>query len=138
MARQYDYTNPRDRVVQAGEPVDNSVTTTSLPSDFTKEFAAKIRKFNIRPDNNPFGIFGNEQRDEYIREKEPLLADGEWNSGDINKVTRAADFSRKYISSLLVNKEEKVGPETALSYLTKDPNQGLNNTFGYPGGMEVS
>ena len=138
MARQYDYTNPRDRVVQTGKPVDNAVTTTSLPSDFTKKFAAKMRTFNIRPDDNPFGIFGNKQRDEYIREKEPLLADGEWNSEDINKVARADDFKDKYINSRLVNKEEKVGPETALSYLKEDPNQGLNYTFGYPGGMEVS
>jgi hypothetical protein len=110
-----------------------------LPSDFTKEFAARIRKFNIRPDDeNPFGNFGNKQRDEYIREKEPLLADGEWNSEDINKFARAADFKDKYIKGFLVNEKEKVGPSTALAYLTENPNQGLNNTFGYPGGMEVS
>ena len=120
---------PRDEAI-AKEPVDNGVSTSSFgdAEAFRNAFVARMKRHNIDP-NKQSDSFSNEERDNFIVNKEPQIRDGVWNSEDPNEYTRADDFRNKYVSSRLVEDDKKVTPQSALEYVTGQPNDGLAGKF---------
>jgi len=129
MAFNYRQT-PRDEAI-AKEPVDSGVSTSSFGNAeaFRNAFVARMKDTNIDPNKQSFGSFSNEERDDFITNKEPQIRDGVWNSKDPNEYTRADDFRNKYVSSRLVEDDKKVTPQSALEYVTGQPNDGLAGKF---------
>ena len=121
---------PRDEAI-AKEPVDSGVSTSSFGNAeaFRNAFVARMKDTNIDPNKQSFGSFSNEERDDFITNKEPQIRDGVWNSEDPNEYTRADDFRNKYVSSRLVEDDKKVTPQSALEYVTGQPNDGLAGKF---------
>ena len=121
---------PRDEAI-AKEPVDSGVSTSSFGNAeaFRNAFVARMKDTNIDPNKQSFGSFSNEERDDFITNKEPQIRDGIWNSEDPNEYTRADDFRNKYVSSRLVEDDKKVTPQSALEYVTGQPNDGLAGKF---------
>ena len=121
---------PRDEAI-AKEPVDSGVSTSSFGNAeaFRNAFVARMKDTNIDPNKQSFGSFSNEERDKFIVNKEPQIRDGVWNSEDPNEYTRADDFRNKYVSSRLVEDDRKVTPQSALEYVTGQPNDGLAGKF---------
>lgn len=120
---------PRDEAI-AKEPVDNGVSTSSFgdAEAFRNAFVARMKRHNIDP-NKQSDSFSNEERDNFIVNKEPQIRDGVWNSEDPNEYARADDFRNKYVSSRLVEDDKKVTPQSALEYVTGQPNDGLAGKF---------
>lgn len=129
MAFNYRQT-PRDEAI-AKEPVDSGVSTSSFGNAeaFRNAFVARMKDTNIDPTKQPLGSFPNEERDNFIINKEPQIKDGIWNSEDPNEYLRAEDFRNKYVSSRLVEDDKKVTPQSALEYVTGQPNDGLAGKF---------
>ena len=129
MAFNYRQT-PRDEAI-AKEPVDSGVSTSSFGNAeaFRNAFVARMKDTNIDPNKQSFGSFSNEERDNFIINKEPQIKDGIWNSEDPNEYLRAEDFRNKYVSSRLVEDDKKVTPQSALEYVTGQPNDGLAGKF---------
>ena len=121
---------PRDEAI-AKEPVDSGVSTSSFGNAeaFRNAFVARMKDTNIDPNKQSLGSFSNEERDNFIINKEPQIRDGVWNSEDPNEYTRADDFRNKYVSSRLVEDDRKVTPQSALEYVTGQPNDGLAGKF---------
>jgi len=121
---------PRDEAI-AKEPVDSGVSTSSFGNAeaFRNAFVARMKDTNIDPNKQSFGSFSNEERNDFITNKEPQIRDGVWNSEDPNEYTRADDFRNKYVSSRLVEDDKKVTPQSALEYVTGQPNDGLAGKF---------
>jgi hypothetical protein len=121
---------PRDEAI-AKEPVDSGVSTSSFGNAeaFRNAFVARMKDTNIDPNKQSLGSFSNEERDNFIVNKEPQIRDGVWNSEDPNEYTRADDFRNKYVSSRLVEDDRKVTPQSALEYVTGQPNDGLAGKF---------
>ena len=121
---------PRDEAI-AKEPVDSGVSTSSFGNAeaFRNAFVARMKDTNIDPTKQPLGSFPNEERDNFIINKEPQIRDGVWNSEDPNEYSRADDFRNKYVSSRLVEDDRKVTPQSALEYVTGQPNDGLAGKF---------
>jgi len=120
----------RDEAI-AKKPVDSGVSTSSFGNAeaFRNAFVARMKDTNIDPNKQSFGSFSNEERDDFITNKEPQIRDGVWNSEDPNEYTRADDFRNKYVSSRLVEDDKKVTPQSALEYVTGQPNDGLAGKF---------
>jgi len=129
MAFNYRQT-PRDEAI-AKEPVDSGVSTSSFGNAeaFRNAFVARMKDTNIDPTKQPLGSFPNEERDNFIINKEPQIKDGIWNSEDPNEYLRAEDFRNKYVSSRLVEDDKKVTPQSALEYVTGQPNDELAGKF---------
>ena len=129
MAFNYRQT-PRDEAI-AKEPVDSGVSTSSFGNAeaFRNAFVARMKDTNIDPNKQSFGSFSNEERDNFIINKEPQIKDGIWNSEDPNEYLRAEDFRNKYVSSRLVEDDKKVTPQSALEYVTGQPNDELAGKF---------
>jgi hypothetical protein len=121
---------PRDEAI-AKEPVDSGVSTSSFGNAeaFRNAFVARMKDTNIDPNKQSLGSFSNEERDNFIVNKEPQIRDGVWNSEDPNEYSRADDFRNKYVSSRLVEDDRKVTPQSALEYVTGQPNDGLAGKF---------
>jgi hypothetical protein len=121
---------PRDEAI-AKESVDSGVSTSSFGNAeaFRNAFVARMKDTNIDPNKQSLGSFSNEERDNFIVNKEPQIRDGVWNSEDPNEYTRADDFRNKYVSSRLVEDDRKVTPQSALEYVTGQPNDGLAGKF---------
>ena len=121
---------PRDEAI-AKEPVDSGVSTSSFGNAeaFRNAFVARMKDTNIDPNKQSLGSFSNEERNNFIVNKEPQIRDGVWNSEDPNEYTRADDFRNKYVSSRLVEDDRKVTPQSALEYVTGQPNDGLAGKF---------
>ena len=120
----------RDEAI-AKKPVDSGVSTSSFGNAeaFRNAFVARMKDTNIDPNKQSFGSFSNEERDDFITNKEPQIRDGVWNSEDPNEYTRAGDFAKKYVNSYLVEDDRKVTPQSALEYVTGQPNDGLAGKF---------
>ena len=129
MAFNYRQT-PRDEAI-AKEPVDSGVSTSSFGNAeaFRNAYVARMKDTNIDPTKQPLGSFPNEERDNFIINKEPQIKDGIWNSEDPNEYLRAEDFRNKYVSSRLVEDDKKVTPQSALEYVTGQPNDELAGKF---------
>jgi hypothetical protein len=129
MAFNYRQT-PRDEAI-AKEPVDSGVSTSSFGNAeaFRNAYVARMKDTNIDPTKQPLGSFPNDKRDDYITNKEPQIKDGIWNSEDPNEYLRAEDFRNKYVSSRLVEDDKKVTPQSALEYVTGQPNDELAGKF---------
>jgi len=119
----------RDEAI-AKKPVDSGVSTSSFgdAEAFRNAFVARMKDTNIDP-NKQSDSFSNEKRYDFITNKEPQIKDGVWNSEDPNEYTRADDFRNKYVSSRLVEDDKKVTPQSALEYVTGQPNDGLAGKF---------
>jgi|DEB0MinimDraft_6_1074348.scaffolds.fasta_scaffold72434_2 hypothetical protein len=125
----------RDEAI-AKKPVDNGVSTSSFgdAEAFRNAFVARMKDTNIDPNKQQSfdsfsDPFSNEKRNDFITNKEPQIRDGIWNSEDPNEYTRADDFRNKYVSSRLVEDDKKVTPQSALEYVTGQPNDGLAGKF---------
>ena len=125
----------RDEAI-AKKPVDNGVSTSSFgdAEAFRNAFVARMKDTNIDPNKQQSfdsfsDPFSNEKRNDFITNKEPQIRDGVWNSKDPNEYTRADDFRNKYVSSRLVEDDKKVTPQSALEYVTGQPNDGLAGKF---------
>ena len=134
MAFNYRQT-PRDEAI-AKEPVDSGVSTSSFGNAeaFRNAFVARMKDTNIDPNKQQSfdsfsDPFSNEKRNDFITNKEPQIRDGIWNSEDPNEYTRADDFRNKYVSSRLVEDDKKVTPQSALEYVTGQPNDELAGKF---------
>jgi len=125
----------RDEAI-AKKPVDNGVSTSSFgdAEAFRNAFVARMKDTNIDPNKQQSfdsfsDPFSNEKRNDFITNKEPQIRDGIWNSEDPNEYTRADDFRNKYVSSRLVEDDKKVTPQSALEYVTGQPNDELAGKF---------
>ena len=128
----------RDEAI-AKKPVDNGVSTSSFgdAEAFRNAFVARMKDTNIDPNKQSFdpssdpfsNSFSNEKRNDFITNKEPQIRDGIWNSDDPNEYLRADDFRNKYVNSYLVEEDKKVTPQSALEYVTGQPNDGLAGKF---------
>ena len=120
---------PRDEAI-AKKSVDNGVSTSSFgdAEAFRNAFVTRMKRHNIDP-NKQSDSFSNEKRDDFITNKEPQIRDGVWNSEDPNEYLRAGDFAKKYVNSYLVEDDRKVTPQSALEYVTGQPNDGLAGKF---------
>ena len=125
----------RDEAI-AKKPVDNGVSTSSFgdAEAFRNAFVARMKDTNIDPNKQQSfdsfsDPFSNEKRNDFITNKEPQIRDGVWNSEDPNEYLRAEDFRNKYVSSRLVEDDKKVTPQSALEYVTGQPNDELAGKF---------
>ena len=125
----------KEQNVAKGEPIDSGVSPTSFPTDFKDKFVARFKDVTQDPDKVSFGVFSNEDAEEFATTKLPTF-DNVPNFEDQQSNLRAQDFLNKYRVSFIVPDEEKASAESTLGYISGDPNSNLKGSF--PGGMEVS
>jgi hypothetical protein len=121
--------------VEKGEPVDSGISPTSFPTGFKDEFVARFKDVTQDPNKQSFGVFSNEDAEEFAKSKIPTF-DNVPNFEDPQSNLRAQDFLNKYRVSFIVPDEEKASAESTIGYIAGNPNSNLRNNF--PGGMEVS
>ena len=127
--------NIKEQNVAKGEPIDSGVSPTSFPTDFKDKFVARFKDVTQDPNKKSFGVFSNEDAEQYAKFKIPTF-DNAPNFGDEQSNLRAQDFLNKYRATFIVPDEEKASAESTLGYISGDPNSNLTGRF--PGGMEVS
>jgi len=125
----------RGQKVAKGEPVDSGISPTSFPPDFKDKFVARFKDVTQDPNKQSFGVFSNEDAEEFAKSKIPTF-DNVPNFEDQQSNLRAQDFLNKYRISFIVPDGEKASAESTLGYIAGDPNSNLKG--GFPGGMEVS
>jgi len=129
----------KDKNVQEGEPIDSGISFTGFPADFDDwkdKFVARFKDVTQDPSKVSFGVFSNEDAEEFAKSKIPTF-DNVPNFEDQQSNLRAQDFLNKYRVSFIVPDEEKASAESTLGYISGDPNSYLANKFP-GGGMEVS
>lgn len=135
MARVYNETSIRDKVVARRKPVDSGISTTAFPANFKNKFIARLRDTNIDPNKESFGVFGQEESQKFLNEKLPTFDNNPYFLDEQSNL-RANDFLNKYRNSFIQPDEEKVSAESTRGFILGDPRSNLAGTF--PGGMEVS
>jgi len=125
----------KEQNVEKGEPIDSGISPTSFPTDFKDKFVARFKDVTQDPNKKSFGVFSNEDAEEFATTKLPTF-DNVPNFEDQQSNLRAQDFLNKYRVSFIVPDEEKASAESTLGYISGDPNSNLKGSF--PGGMEVS
>jgi hypothetical protein len=125
----------KDQKIAKGEPVDSGISPTSFPTDFKDKFVARFKDVTQDPNKESFGVFSNEDAEEFAKSKIPTF-DNAPNFEDPQSNLRAQDFLNKYRATFIVPDEEKASAESTLGYISGDPNSNLKG--GFPGGMEVS
>ena len=126
----------RQQNVEKGERVDSGISPTSFPADFKDKFVARFKDVTQDPNKQSFGVFRNEDAEEFAKSKIPTF-DNVPNFEDPQSNLRAQDFLNKYRASFIVPDEEKASAESTLGYISGDPRSNLANEFP-GGGMEVS
>jgi len=126
----------KEQNVAKGEPVDSGVSSTSFPADFKDKFVARFKDVTQDPNKQSFGVFSNEDAEEFAKSKIPTF-DNVPNFEDQQSNLRAQDFLNKYRASFIVRDEEKASAESTLGYISGDPKSNLANEFP-GGGIEVS
>jgi hypothetical protein len=121
--------------VETGEPVDSGISPTSFPADFKDKFVARFKDVTQDPNKQSFGVFSNEDAEEFAKSKIPTFNNVP-NFERPQDNLRAQDFLNKYRFSFIVPDEEKASAESTVGYISGDPNSNLRGNF--PGGMEVS
>ena len=127
--------NLKGKFVAKGEPIDSGISPTSFPPDFKDNFVARFKDVTQDPSKVSFGVFSNEDAEEFAKSKIPTF-DNVPNFERSQDNLRAQDFLRKYRLSFIVPDQEKASAESTLGYIAGNPNSNLANEF--PGGMEVS
>jgi hypothetical protein len=127
--------NLKGKFVAKGEPIDSGISPTSFPPDFKDNFVARFKDVTQDPSKVSFGVFSNEDAEEFAKSKIPTF-DNVPNFEDPQSNLRAQDFLNKYRATFIVPDEEKASAESTLGYIAGNPNSNLANRF--PGGMEVS
>jgi len=127
--------NLKGKFVAKGEPIDSGISPTSFPPDFKDNFVARFKDVTQDPSKVSFGVFSNEDAEEFAKSKIPTF-DNVPNFERSQDNLRAQDFLRKYRLSFIVPDQEKASAESTLGYIAGNPNSNLANRF--PGGMEVS
>jgi hypothetical protein len=128
--------NIKEQNVEKGEPVDSGISSTGFPTDdFKDKFVARFKDVTQDPNKKSFGVFSNEDAEEFAKSKLPTF-DNAPNFGDEQSNLRAQDFLNKYRATFIIPDEEKASAESTLGYISGDPNSNLKGSF--PGGMEVS
>ena len=125
----------KGETVAKGESVDSGISTTSFPTDFKDKFVARFKDVTQDPNKQSFGVFSNEDAEEFAKSKIPTF-DNVPNFEDPQSNLRAQDFLNKYRVSFIVPDEEKASAESTVGYIAGDPRSNLTGSF--PGGMEVS
>ena len=125
----------KEQNVEKGEPIDSGISPTSFPTDFKDKFVARFKDVTQDPNKKSFGVFSNEDAEEFATTKLPTF-DNVPNFEDQQSNLRAQDFLNKYRATFIVPDEEKASAESTLGYISGDPNSNLKGSF--PGGMEVS
>jgi len=128
--------NLRGQKVAKGEPVDSGISPTSFPPDFKDKFVARFKDVTQDPSKVSFGVFSNEDAEEFAKSKIPTF-DNVPNFEDQQSNLRAQDFLNKYRVSFIVPDEEKASAESTLGYISGNPNSNLKGSFP-GGGIEVS
>jgi len=128
---------PREQAVETGKPVDSGISPTSFPTDFKDKFVARFKDVTQDPSKVSFGVFSNEDAEEFAKSKIPTF-DNAPNFERPQDNWRAEDFLRKYRVSFIVPDEEKASAESTLGYISGNPNSNLANKFPGSNGMEVS
>jgi len=126
----------KEQNVAKGEPIDSGVSPTSFPTDFKDKFVARFKDVTQDPDKVSFGVFSNEDAEEFAKSKIPTF-DNVPNFEDQQSNLKAQDFLNKYRVSFIVPDEEKASAESTLGYISGDPKSNLANEFP-GGGMKVS
>ena len=126
----------KEQNVAKGEPIDSGVSPTSFPTDFKDKFVARFKDVTQDPDKVSFGVFSNEDAEEFAKSKIPTF-DNVPNFEDQQSNLKAQDFLNKYRVSFIVPDEEKASAESTLGYISGNPNSNLKGSFP-GGGIEVS
>jgi hypothetical protein len=135
MAFTYYRRGIKQQNVETGEPVDSGISPTSFPADFKDKFVARFKDVTQDPNKQSFGVFSNEDAEEFAKSKIPTFNNVP-NFERPQDNLRAQDFLNKYRFSFIVPDEEKASAESTVGYISGDPNSNLRGNF--PGGMEVS
>lgn len=125
----------RQQDVEKGERVDSGISPTSFPTGFKDEFVARFKDVTQDPNKQSFGVFSNEDAEEFAKSKIPTFNNVP-NFERPQDNLRAQDFLNKYRVSFIVPDEEKASAESTVGYIAGDPRSNLTGSF--PGGMEVS
>jgi len=125
----------KEQNVAKGEPIDSGISSSSFPPDFKDKFVARFKDVTQDPGKVSFGVFSNEEAEEFAKSKIPTFNNAP-NFEDPQSNLRAQDFLNKYRATFIIPDKEKASAESTLGYISGDPNSNLKGSF--PGGMEVS
>ena len=133
----FEYKRSRkEQNLQAGEPVDNDISFSGRPRDFSNMFASRMQDTNIDYSRTSADSFSNEKADDFVKTSQ-VLTDGIPDFVDPNQQLRASDFLEKYARTALIAEEEKANSQNALGYIQQDPKSNLANDVGYAGSEGV-
>lgn len=125
----------KEQNVEKGEPIDSGISPSSFPADFKDKFVARFKDVTQDPNKESFGVFSNEDAEEFAKSKIPTFNNAP-NFEDPQSNLRAQDFLNKYRATFIVPDEEKASAESTLGYISGNPNSNLKG--GFPGGIELS
>jgi len=127
----------KEQNIEKGEPVDSGISPSSFPTNFKDKFVARFKDVTQDPNKESFGVFSNEDAEEFVKSKIPTFNNAP-NFEDPQSNLRAQDFLNKYRDTFIVPDEEKASAESTLGYISGDPKSNLRNVFPGSNGMELS
>ena len=127
----------KEQNVEKGKPVDSGISPSSFPTNFKDKFVARFKDVTQDPNKESFGVFSNEDAEEFAKSKIPTFDNTPYFK-DPQSNLKAQDFLNKYRVSFIVPDEEKASAESTLGYISGNPNSNLANKFPGSNGMEVS